>query len=84
MENQIRLKELRIGPLTLDKYVPTGNEHYKFDTTTEVSRELWRKLAPGNPSNLGIRGDNGVGLGILIIVTIYMHGCITIGQELGQ
>ena len=37
-ENQIRLEKLKIGPLTLDKYVPTGNKHYKFDIHTPQPR----------------------------------------------
>ena len=49
MENQIHLEELRIGPLTLDKYVPTGNEHYKFDIYTPQPKsadESWHLAAP--------------------------------------
>ena len=49
MENQIHLEELRIGPLTLDKYVPTGNEHYKFDIYTPQPKsadESWHQAAP--------------------------------------
>ena len=52
MENQIRLEELRIGPLTLDKYVPTGNKHYKFDIYTPQPKsaenygESWHQATP--------------------------------------